>query len=101
MYKSAKFRWIPQADSGMDPEKFSGILVTDRAGLYRVQDGNAALGIVEPTGEGDVYRIVGADFTLLNTGSLSKLAQRLTEMSGLQLLLSIIPHVLCPDEILM
>lgn len=96
-YPHVKIRWVPE-DGGMEPETFRGILVPGGA-LYRVQDGNASLGIVQPTEEPGVYRLVGADITLLNKGSLSKLAQRLTEMSGLQLLLSIVPHVHCPDEI--
>lgn len=98
-YPRAKFRWIAEPDSGMTDELFSGILVTGNAGLYRVQDGNAALGIVEPTEDSGVYRIVGADLTLLNTGSLSKLAQRLTNMTGLQLLLSLVPRFDCPEEL--
>ncbi len=96
-YPRINVRWIPE-DGSMGPETFNGILVPGGA-LYRVQDGNASLGIVEPTEEPGVYRLVGADLTLLNKGSLSKLAQHLTEMSGLQLLLSIVPHVLCPEEI--
>ncbi|MEK4061692.1 MULTISPECIES: hypothetical protein [unclassified Paenibacillus] len=98
-YPRVKIRWIPGGENhGMEPETFRGILLPGGA-LYRVQDGNAALGIVEPTDEPGVYRLVGADITLLNKGSLSKLAQRLTDMTALQLLLSIVPHVNCPEEL--
>ncbi|MNC55910.1 hypothetical protein D3C75_1054750 [compost metagenome] len=97
MYPRIKVRWFA-ADGAMEPETFRGILVPGGA-LYRVQDGNAALGTVVPTDDPGVYRLVGADVTLLNKGSLTKLAERLANMTAVQLLLSIVPHGHCPDEL--
>ncbi|WP_419885200.1 hypothetical protein [Paenibacillus sp. B-A-8] len=83
----------------MEPEDSLGILVTDNAALYRSEDGRTALGIVEPADKADSYRIKGADLVLLSRESLPKLADRLTGMTTLQYLLSLVPRFDCPEEL--
>lgn len=101
VFPRVKVRWIPEGEGhGMEPEDFRGIMVADNAALYRLESGNAALGIVEPIAEEPgVYRIVGADLSLLNRMSLPKLARYLLDMTALELLTKLLPRHDCPEEL--
>ncbi|WP_151737220.1 hypothetical protein [Paenibacillus tengchongensis] len=101
LYPRVKVRWIPEGEgTGMEPEKYRGIMVTDTAALYRLESGNAALGIVEPIAdEPGTYRVVGADLPLLNTMPLTKLARYLVDMPALHLLIKLVTRLDCPEEL--
>ncbi|WP_379161337.1 hypothetical protein [Paenibacillus sp. sgz5001063] len=98
-YPRINVRWFPEAGSGMEPEDNRGILVADNAALYRSEDGRTALGLVEPADKADSYRIKGADLVLLSRESLPKLADRLSGMTALQYLISLVPRFDCPEEL--
>lgn len=97
-YPRINVRWIPE-DGGVEPEDSRGILVADNAALYRSEDSRTALGIVEPADKADSYRIKGVDLVLLSRESLPKLADRLTGITALQYLISLVPRFDCPEEL--
>ncbi|AHV99005.1 hypothetical protein [Paenibacillus sabinae] len=88
-FQPKTFQWV----SGSNPEDndfFTGIIVSEfngqLAGLYRVQDGNAEIAVVEPTATAGLYRIVGAGLILQTREPLDTLAARLRNLSALDML---------------
>lgn len=96
--RKIRLLWEAEPDSGWTDDYFDAILVRENGALYHYE-GNACLALVEPTDTDGLYRIDGADLTLISHDPLEDIARQLNEMSALDYLLKIMPDVMLPDEL--